>query len=296
MNVHHLELFYYVAKHGGISAAARKMPYGIQQPAISEQLIQLEEHLGTTLFQRRPFQLTSQGAELFAFIEPFFGGLDDAENRLRRAGFQRLRIGAGKTVLKHHLPGLLATLRDKYPGLSLKLREAVEPALFAELQAGELDLIITALQRTSEPGVTIDPLLEVPLALAVPTRLKLPPPETLFAIDRVAEPLVSLGAEDTVARMFQQGLQERKCVWSPAIEVSTVELVLEYVANGFGIGLTVDAPGLRPPKGVRFVPLPDFPRVRFGVAWKNRLSPVAEALRALLRTRAEELRRALADG
>ena len=30
MNVHHLELFYYVAKRGGISG----IPYGIQQPAV----------------------------------------------------------------------------------------------------------------------------------------------------------------------------------------------------------------------------------------------------------------------
>ena len=38
MNVHHLELFYYVARHGGISAAVRYIPYGIQQPAVSGQM------------------------------------------------------------------------------------------------------------------------------------------------------------------------------------------------------------------------------------------------------------------
>ena len=37
MNVHHLELFYYVARHGGISQAVRHIPYGIQQPAVSGQ-------------------------------------------------------------------------------------------------------------------------------------------------------------------------------------------------------------------------------------------------------------------
>ena len=68
MNIHHLELFYYVAKFGGISEAVRNMPYGIQQPAMSGQVIQLEEFLGTTLFQRRPFQLTTEGKELFDFI------------------------------------------------------------------------------------------------------------------------------------------------------------------------------------------------------------------------------------
>ena len=45
MNVHHLELFYYVAKHGGISAAVRHIPYGIQQPAVSGQMGALEADL-----------------------------------------------------------------------------------------------------------------------------------------------------------------------------------------------------------------------------------------------------------
>ena len=38
MNVHHLELFYYVARFGGIGAAVRNIPYGIQQPAVSAQV------------------------------------------------------------------------------------------------------------------------------------------------------------------------------------------------------------------------------------------------------------------
>ena len=60
MNIHHLELFYYVAKHEGISGAVRNMPYGIQQPAVSAQVIQLENDLGITLFQRRPFEFSSR--------------------------------------------------------------------------------------------------------------------------------------------------------------------------------------------------------------------------------------------
>ena len=72
MNIHHLELFYYVAMHEGIAGAVRNMPYGIQQPAVSAQVIQLENDLGITLFQRRPFGLTPAGEELFGFIKPFF--------------------------------------------------------------------------------------------------------------------------------------------------------------------------------------------------------------------------------
>ena len=58
MNVHHLELFYYVARYGGISRAVRRMPYGIQQPAVSSQLLLLEQDLGKKLFERIPFRLS----------------------------------------------------------------------------------------------------------------------------------------------------------------------------------------------------------------------------------------------
>ena len=100
MNVHHLELFYYVAKHGGIAGAVRNMPYGIQQPAVSGQVIQLEEFLGVTLFQRRPFALTAAGSDLYEFVKPFFDNLTPMAERLRGGVSQHLRIAASETVLR----------------------------------------------------------------------------------------------------------------------------------------------------------------------------------------------------
>src|SRR5437763_13521385 len=76
MNIHHLELFYFDAKHGGIAAAVRNIPYGIQQPAVSGQIAKLEESLGTKLLQRRPFALSPTGTELFDFIRPFFENIN----------------------------------------------------------------------------------------------------------------------------------------------------------------------------------------------------------------------------
>jgi len=93
MNIHHLELFYYVAKHGGIAAAVRKMPYGIQQPAVSGQIARLEEALGAKLFNRRPFSLLPAGVELFEFIKPFFDNVEKVAGRIRGAS-QQLRIAA----------------------------------------------------------------------------------------------------------------------------------------------------------------------------------------------------------
>src|ERR1044071_359774 len=83
MNVHHLELFYYVAKHGGISAAVRNIPYGIQQPAVSGQMRALEEDVGAKLFERSPFRLTAAGERLFLHARPFFENLESVATELR---------------------------------------------------------------------------------------------------------------------------------------------------------------------------------------------------------------------
>jgi DNA-binding transcriptional LysR family regulator len=118
MNIHHLELFYYVAKHGGIAAAVRKMPYGIQQPAVSGQIVRLEEALGAKLFNRRPFLLLPAGVELFEFIKPFFDNIEKVAGRIRGAS-QQLRIAAPSIVLHDYVPELLRRVRRRFPILRL---------------------------------------------------------------------------------------------------------------------------------------------------------------------------------
>src|SRR5512138_2341764 len=107
MNIHHLELFYFVAGDGGITEAVRNIPYGIQQPAVSGQVAQLEEYLGVTLFQRRPFALTAQGQKLYKYIEPFFSGLDELAAELQGGQARQIRLGASTVVLREHLPPFL---------------------------------------------------------------------------------------------------------------------------------------------------------------------------------------------
>src|SRR5215217_3910985 len=104
MNLHHVELFYYVARSGGISRALRHIPYGIQQPAVSIQILALEEHLGAKLFDRQPFRLTTEGRELFEFARPFFEQLGAVEERLQRKRSPLFRLAASELVLRDYLP------------------------------------------------------------------------------------------------------------------------------------------------------------------------------------------------
>ena len=168
MNIHHLELFYFIATHGGITEAARKMPYGIQQPAISAQILRLEEDLGVKLFQRRPFQLTPAGRELYEFAAPFFSRVQETSERLRGETAQRLRLAALTTILRDHFPNLLVRHRRRFPDLKLRLHDANQAMAEALLKKQEIDLAITELEGKPARGIRSEALLQVPLVLLVP--------------------------------------------------------------------------------------------------------------------------------
>lgn len=289
MNVHHLELFYYVAKHGGISPAVRHMPYGIQQPAVSGQILQLEEFLGVTLFHRRPFALTAAGEELYDFIKPFFTNLGFMADKLRGGVSQHLRIAASETVLRGFLPEMLQELKRAFPKLKVSLREGYHPEVLAWLENQEIDLAIGLLGGKPPPGIHAQPMFDLPLALLIPESSPLQTAEELWQQDRITDSLITVPSNELIQTAFQEGLAKRKVDWPVGIEVSSIELVQEYVAHGYGIGVSVHLPERQFYPRVRVLPLPDFKPVTFGVLWQGRKTPVLQGLLDIIASRARQL-------
>jgi DNA-binding transcriptional LysR family regulator len=289
MNVHHLELFYYVARHGGITEAVRNIPYGIQQPAVSGQVAQLEQFLGVTLFHRRPFALTPEGEKLFQFVQPFFSNLEAIANELQGGNARQIRIGASTTVLRDHLPHLVQNVRKKYPNLKVTLREAYHPELENLLQKDELDLAITLIQKKSAPGIYSMALLDLPLVLLVPKSSSLEAPEELWERDKIEEPLICLPAAEAICKNFQQGLARLGVDWFPSIEVSSVDLIETYVRNGFGFGVSVVVPGAPVSSNVKVLPLSEFSPVVLGALWRGKNTPLIQAFLKEMESRAKTL-------
>jgi DNA-binding transcriptional LysR family regulator len=288
MNVHHLELFYYVAKHGGIMPAVRNIPYGIQQPAVSSQILQLEEFLGATLFHRRPFALTGEGEKLFQFIQPFFGNLSRVADELRGGRARLIRIGASSIVLREHLPGLLQSVRKKFPGLRVALREGDPAELGQWLEEGDLDLAVTLIEKKMPAGFHSLKLIELPLVLLVEQGSNLASAEELWGRDRIAEPLICLPPAERITRIFQEQLQQRAVDWFPSIEADSAELIEAYVGNGLGIGVSVAIPGKALLPKVRALPLAGFPQIVIGVLWRGRMTPLRQAFLDEIKSRAKK--------
>jgi DNA-binding transcriptional LysR family regulator len=276
MNVHHLELFYYVAKHGGIMPAVRNIPYGIQQPAVSSQMAQLEEFLGATLFQRRPFKLTPEGEKLFSFIQPFFAGLEKMADELQGGQARQIRIGASTIVLREHLPELFQAVRKKFPKLKMTLREGFPAQLEEMLLKDEIDLAVTLIERKPPAGIHSLVMLELPLVLMVEKSSPIKSAEELWRRDKINEPLICLPQGESISRSFQKKLGELGVDWFPGIEVSSWDLVEAYVSAGLGIGLSIGVPGKVLPANVRPLPLGGFPKLVIGALWRGRKSPLIE--------------------
>src|SRR5437867_4746301 len=290
MNIHHLELFYFVAKHGGIAAAVRNIPYGIQQPAVSGQIAKLEESLGTKLFQRRPFALSPAGLELFEFIKPFFDNVAIVAEKLRQNRSPQLRIAAPSIVLHDYIPDLLQKLRTKFPEFRLYLHEAARAEAERLLLARDVDLAITLVETKSRAGIQVRPLLKLPLLLLVRKNSRLARAEELWKRDKIEETLISLPRTDPIHASFQRGLERLGVEWFCGIEVNSARLIERYVASGYGIGLAVAVPGFKPPPQLRALPLSHFPPVVVGVAWSGKLSGIARQLLAELDIEAETQR------
>ncbi|MBA2271434.1 MAG: LysR family transcriptional regulator [Chthoniobacterales bacterium] len=263
------------------------MPYGIQQPAVSSQIIQLEESLGVTLFKRRPFELTAAGVELFQFIEPFFGRLGVVAAKLLGGTEHRVRVGASEIFLRDHLPALVERVRKQFPDLKLTMREGYYPQLEASLLHEEIDLALTLIQDKPKAGIHALALAKFPLVPLVNKDHQLKSADELWKQQRIDEPLIHLAPSSAIRNTFKRGIARLGVDWNPSFGADSLNLIETYVASGYGIGLSLQIPNRNFSPELRALPLPGFDPVTFGVLWCGRLSPVTQAFVDQLQLRAK---------
>lgn len=283
LNVHHLELFYHVARAGGISRAVKLIPYVIQQPAVSGQLLQLERDLGARLFERSPFRLTAAGDELWAFVQPFFGGLDGMEAKLRAKAAPVLRIGAAELALRYHIPAVLERLQVLEPKLRLSLRSGFQTELETWLEAHVIDLAVAPLDRRPPRRIRAQPLVRMPLVLLVPKKSPVRSAGELWRHDSVETPLIALPESESVVKRFRRGLARHGVQWPTTIEASSLEAITAYVANGYGFGLNVGLPEVVKHPQVRVLSLEDFEPLEIAALWVGEPSPLVEEVLTVAR-------------
>ena len=153
-NIFHKKmLIYTIAKEQSFSKAAQKL--FIAQPSLSLMVKNLEEELGTPLFDRscKPIRLTEAGqayiqaAEQIIAIERTYKEYILALNNLETGS---LRIGSNQLLSSLVLPKHISAFMQAYPKIQLSLMDANSTSLENEIANGSLDIVIDNSELSAE--------------------------------------------------------------------------------------------------------------------------------------------------
>ena len=171
MEVRHLRYFCVLAEQLHFTKAALLL--NVAQPALSHQIKQLEEELGTQLVERtnRRVRLTAAGEVFLARAARILEQLDQAVRETARVGQGEagsLVIGVVSTAVCSVLPDLLRSLRREAPRIAIDIRE-MEPGEQVEALRREtidVGLLFLAIQDPAFDSLVVS---RERLILAVPT-------------------------------------------------------------------------------------------------------------------------------
>ena len=163
-----LRAFALAARHLSIKRAADVL--NVTPGAVSQQIKNLEQALGTRLFTRlnRRIELTAAGAAYLPAIRAAFEEIANATGRLR-ATQQRLHVSAPPSFAAHWLLRRLDRFRVRHPELELAIEASTGLANFRD---DGIDLAIRY-GRGRYPGLRVDRLFAVRLVpVCSPTLLR----------------------------------------------------------------------------------------------------------------------------
>jgi LysR family hydrogen peroxide-inducible transcriptional activator len=230
-------------------ALARERHFGraaeacaISQPALSMQIRQLEETLGTVLFERdvRKLRLTRFGEEFAFRAKAILRSVDELGELARSMGeemFGRIRIGIIPTIAPYLLPSILETLAARYPGLEVHVRETLTQKLIDELADGRLDTAIVALP-VSEAAFSEVALFEENFVLVRPLQDNDKPVPNVDALHEMKLLLLEEGhcfRDQALSFCQPQSAGPRE-----GLDGSSLSTLVQMVAAGMGVTLIPD--------------------------------------------------------
>ena len=172
MELRHFRYFIAVAEEGHITRAAERL--GMQQPPLSRQIKDIEREVGVQLFRRkaRGVELTDAGRALFDDAHAILANVDHALATRRTARGEQGRICVGVTPtgpFHPFVPRVIRAFRDAFPRVSLALEESLSPELVERLRDGQIDAAFLRTPIADAEGLLINPLLEEPMVVALPS-------------------------------------------------------------------------------------------------------------------------------
>ena len=248
MNLDQLRTFVVAADELNFTKAAEILH--LTQPAVSQQIKELENFFQLPLFERRgrQVQLSLAGERLRPYARHVLSQIDEARNHLAElAGrtYGKLLIGSGNTVGVYLLPAILGQFQERYPDVLISLKVAQTSEILEMLTHGELDLALLEESPTESKlrQLTRMPFLADELVLIAPpfkpslaSRFPEGPltPETLANVPLIMRQPSSRTRQLILNQLNEGGVDTERL--NLLMELGNTEAIKRAVMAGLGVG------------------------------------------------------------
>src|ERR1700687_3387747 len=237
LEVRHLRLLVTVAEQGSVTEAGKMLH--LTQSALSYQLRDAEEKLGTALFLRlgRKMVLTPAGERLIACARRVLEELSATEGQiegLNGGARGEIRLSTECYTCYHWLPPVLNKFHGKFSKVEVNIvaNATSNPAL--ALLEGKLDVaIISSLPRNKSLQVT--PMFEDELVLVMSPKHRLAAASQVRPKDLETETILIYPPREE-STLINKLLKTAGVEAHRVIEVPLTEAIIELAAAGTGIG------------------------------------------------------------
>ena len=235
MSIRHLRTLLAIAERGSFAAAARDIH--LTESAVSMQMKALEDELGLALFDRskRPPALTDAARALLPEAAELVGGYARLARHKDESPLVEghLRLGAVPSVITGILPGGLAALRRKHPGVHVEIAMALSAELVERVGRRRLDAAIVSELGKVPAGLRWSPFAREPLVLIAPLDAPDRPAGELLA----SYPFIRYSRQAWVGRLIHATMKRRRIKVAEAMTLDTLEAVTAMVSHGLGVSI-----------------------------------------------------------
>ena len=302
IHLRNAEIFCDVITHQGFSRAAEIRQ--ISQPAVSQAVQQLEDHLGVKLIDRsrRPPELTPAGEVFFERVRKWLDEYREIEDSLQKfkgriAG--RLRVVSIYSVGLLQMSSYVKRFQETHPDVELKVEYTHPEDVYARILRDEAELGIVSFPRDGGDISCIE-WIKQPMVVVVPADHPFASLPAISVTQLTGRPFVGFTSDLTIRRVTDRLLRNQHVSVNVVHQFDNVENVKRAVEIGEGIAILPEPTITREVKdgllkGIPFSDL-DFRRPLGIVHKRNKnLSTAAEKFVELLKYVPEPLKKPLED-
>ncbi len=234
-----LEVFEALARGGSVARASDLT--GLSQPAVSQQLRNLEKALGTDLVdhRRRPMQLTPAGRSFLIRAEAVLSQLRLAQSELTvmdLSHLSTLSVGLIDDFDNDLTPRLATILAESLTRCRFKLITASSLEIGKAMQARELHIAIAASTGEVNGEVVEYPLVRDPFILVTPRGTISETPDAIGQLGGL--PLLRYAGEQLISRQIEAWLSRRNLAFETRFEIGSHLALMAMVARRIGWAIT----------------------------------------------------------